>query len=180
MRFNAFGACVRIEFGIFLIIAVAILLGNTDVLYVILYSALHEIGHIIVLLAFGGKADEIVISYYGIGLKHSCDMVWYKEIVFLLAGVLVNALCYMLGISQDINLALLIVNSLPIYPLDGGRALKVILNKLLFVTISDKIYLIISAVFIALLVFYAITHGNFSLLLIAVYAIIFAINNSYD
>lgn len=149
-----------------------------DYLYVLLFSILHECGHIIALYSFKGKADKICLSFYGIGLSHSSKFSYTKDLIFLLSGILVNIFFAIVGIKRDINIALAFVNSLPIYPLDFGRALKLTLNEFLGLRISDIAYNVISVITIILLIILAIYIKSVSLLLIVAYIIIYALNNS--
>lgn len=171
---------IKIEYGIFIIVSVCFLIGRIDVLYVLLFSALHELGHIITLYIFGGRVDVITISYYGIGLKHSSRLVWYKELIFLMSGIMVNIALYLFNIMPSINLSLAIINAMPIIPLDGGRAVRLVFDKLFSVTISDKIYYCISALMLVLIILFAMFQRNVSLIVISIYSVIYAINNSFD
>ena len=163
-----------------LIIAYAMLFKSYDFLFVILFSALHELGHLIALLICKGKPDRLVFAYYGIGLKHSSDFNAFRELIFLSAGIVVNLFFYIFNIKRDINLALLIVNALPIYPLDGGRILKIILNKFFNLTISDMIFKAISVFIIILLIITALYLKSVSLGFITLYVIVYSINNSFN
>lgn len=161
-------------------IAFSILTENENVLYVILFSALHELGHIILLYIIGGKAETITVAYYGIGLKHKSSISDFKQILFLLGGVAVNLLFILLDIKRDINLALFAVNILPLYPLDGGRALKLVLNNIFDINVSDRVFIFISVLIIIFLIAAAIYIKSLSLILIVVYIIIYSMNNSFD
>ncbi len=151
-------------------LAFALLAGANNLLYVLLFASLHETGHIFILYLLKGKADEVKLSYYGIGLKHSFEMSRGREAVFLLGGCAVNALFCVLNIKRDINLPLLIMNILPVYPLDGGRLLK------LFTGIHIKVFLCISSVVLISLLTISIYYNNLNLLLITVYLAVFSYN----
>lgn len=163
-----------------LIIAYAMLFKSYDFLYVILFSALHELGHLIALLLCKGKPDKLVFAYYGIGLKHTSDLTDFCELIFLSAGIVVNLILFLVNIRRDINLALLIVNALPIYPLDGGRILKIILNTFLNLTVSDIVFKVISVFIIILLIVTAFYLKSVSLGFITLYVIVYSINNSFN
>lgn len=171
---------IKIEYSFLLIIAFALLLQNSVMLCVLLFSSLHELAHLISLVVFKGKPDELCLAFYGIGLKHSSKLSFSKELTFLLSGVAVNFLFAILNIQRDINYSLALINILPVYPLDGGRALKLVLNKLFSLSVSDKVFKTVSVVFSFLLIFGFIYYKNFSLLLIFVYLIIFSFNNSFE
>ena len=169
MKFKLFDVDFEVSFLFFAVICTALIANNYDFIYVLLFSSLHELGHIISLYLLGGKADKITISFYGIGLKHSSDLPVSKEILFLLSGILINLLFVMFNIKRDINLALLVINALPIYPLDMGRCTKLVLEKYFDVRVSYFLMYALSGVAIVLLVGYSICCKKFSLLIISAY-----------
>ena len=168
---------VKIEYSFLLIIAFALMMKSRDILYVILFSSIHELAHLISLICFKGRAKQITLAFYGIGLKYDYSFSFIKELIFLLSGVLINTLLGLINCHREINYSLALINILPLYPLDGGRALKLILNKLFSVTISDKVFRVITICFITSLIIYSITLKNISLVLITVYIIVFSFNN---
>ncbi|MBR3149929.1 MAG: hypothetical protein IKF64_07145 [Eubacterium sp.] len=176
MKFELLSVKFRIDFSLFLIIAVALILKYENIIYLILFSSLHELGHITMLYLLGGKADEITVAYYGIGLRHSellspcCDM------VFLLSGAAVNIVLCLIGISKEINFSLALINLLPLYPLDGGRAFKVLLNSAFSLNVSDSIMTVASFVFTSLILVCSIVLRNISLALISLYIVYYSIN----
>lgn len=178
MKFYVNGVMIKIEYSFVLIISFFLLIENYSMMYVLLFSALHEMGHLLLLYIMGGKADKITIAYYGIGLKHSSKLTVTGEILFLLGGILVNALFVVLNLQRNINLSLLMINALPIYPLDGGRVLKLMLNSTLDLSVSDRFLTAIGICSILIIIAFAIFEGNLSLALIAFYLIIYSINNS--
>ncbi len=181
MKFYINNAQIKIEFSFILIISASLIFENYNLIYVLLFSALHELGHIVLLYILGGKADSVTIAYYGIGLKHSSNLSYGREIIFLLGGITVNLLFALLDIYRNINLSLFIINALPIYPLDGGRVFKLMLCSLFDISLSDKLLTISGIIFITLIIITAVIRGNISLALIAVYLIIYTLNrSSYD
>lgn len=151
-----------------------------DILFVLLFCILHELGHIIALYLFGGKAKRITIAFYGIGLCHDYCFGLFKELCFLYAGCLVNLTFAFFNVHRDINIALGLINLLPLYPLDGGRALKLILNNKFSLGISDTIFYIISFLFVIGVIVFAIYYKQYSLLFIVLYLILFGIKNQFD
>ena len=180
MVFYVNKAKIRIEYSFLLMIAFSVLLKSSNIAFVLLFSSLHEIGHLIALLIFGGRAKEINISFYGIGLKYDYSFSFLKELVLFSAGIIVNLILCLLNINRNINLSLALINMLPLYPLDGGRILKLILNKLFYLNVSDYIFKTVSFIVLALLVLYSIYAKNYSLILIIIYIIIFSLNNTFE
>lgn len=178
LRFNIFKTEIVIEFSFILIISFAFLTSSYSIIYVLLFSCLHELGHLAVLFIFKCIPERITFSCFGIGLKYKCNFIFFQEILFFSAGLIVNLIFYLLNIQKEINLALFLINILPVYPLDGGRILKSVLNNRLSLNISDKIYIGISAAIIIMLIVFSIYSKNLSLILISVYVIIYAINNA--
>ena len=71
MKFQLFDIEFKIEYSLFIILLIALFAKNDDLLYLILFSSLHETGHILSLYLLGGKAEKITFSYYGkIGRAH--------------------------------------------------------------------------------------------------------------
>lgn len=180
MRLNLFNVDIRIEYSLFLVLGFSIVVSNYSFLYVILFSALHELGHVAALYLMGGKADTITVAYYGIGLKYSTPLGTFKTVFILLCGPLVNLLLLLFGIGYDINIALLVINLLPIYPLDGGRILKLLLNQVFSLSVSDKLFIAVTLVFILLLLGLCFYLKSTSLLLIVIYVLVYSVNNSFD
>ena len=110
--------------------------------YAMIFSALHETGHILALLFYGRKPKNITFGFSGIRIETDSTSLSYKQecivalcgpavnlifiIFFLISGVWENALV--------INTGLLIVNMLPVKSLDGGR----FIHSLLSVYIDEK------------------------------------------
>ncbi len=171
---------ITLHFSFVLFFAACMLTGETTVLFVIAFASAHEAGHIIALYLLGGKADSIDITFLGIGMKHSTRLSDSKELIFLLSGIAVNSIFCIFGLFTDINGALMLVNALPVYPLDGGRALKIALNRIMGLGLSDHVFRTISTVVIVLLFTYALYTINICLIAIAVYVTAYSICNSFD
>lgn len=180
MCFKVFNIKIQIEFGFVIVLAFALISNNDDVLYVLLFSSLHEIGHLVTLYLFGGKAEKLNVSFYGIGLINKCNLSFAKEMIFLLSGVIVNIVFASFSVCRQINLSLAIINLLPIYPLDGGRAFKLILNNLFSLNFSDFVYYLISSFVALLIIIYCIYSKNIGLIVILGYLIGYSISNTVE
>lgn len=169
LEFSICDVKIKVQYGFVVIISLALIANNMSILYVLLFSVLHELGHIISLYIVGGKPSELVFSYYGIGLKHNSNLTYPREFVFLLSGILVNGVFTLLNIHRDINLALLILNSLPIYPLDMGRCIKMLLDRCFDANKSYKVFSAISFVFVICFGVYSFYTRNISLIMVFIY-----------
>lgn len=180
MRLSVFGIDIRVDYTFFLVILLYIVLRNDNLLYVLLFSSAHELGHIVALYSFGGKAEEIRVSCYGIGLKEHNNFDFIREIIFLLSGLAVNLIFVLIGIQREINLAIMFVNALPIYPLDGGRITKLLLDKVFNYNVSYRMFFWINTVFLIFVFALALYLKSVSMLIIFAYASLYVVKNSLD
>ena len=126
---------IRISGGFWLLAAWFTLVNGWQLLAVILSAAaLHELGHLLVLRLLGARVRELRVSVFGAELMTSAARLSYPgEIAAVLAGPAVNLLCALvLGgahawVAAGAHLSLCLFNLLPVRPLDGGRALYLLL-----------------------------------------------------
>lgn len=137
---------------------------------IITYSLLHELGHLIALLMFGVKPYLINFSFYGMGMKYNDNLSNIKEFVVLFCGPFVNLLLFIL-FKDELNLLLFLLNIYPVYPLDGGRMIKIL---------YPKTSIIVNIVFLTILILFSLfllfDYKIYSLLLISLYLLIFNIS----
>ena len=128
----------------------AVLIELVIALGLILSIVLHELGHSVMAEGFGVRTDMIELTGLG-GLCYYRDPLpggSWKRIAIFLAGPAVNLLIwYAMTLLQELpdvrtstleygvasslawmNFAMFVFNLLPSYPLDGGRALEVLLT----------------------------------------------------
>lgn len=153
-----------------LVLSFSALFSAENILKILLFSSVHELCHLLVLVLVGGRADTLNFSFYGIALKYSSKLSRIKEFFVILAGPFANLILYLI-FKDAYNLSLLILNLLPIYPLDGGRLLDIYSYRVS--SIVSKIFLFILVIFsLFMLIFY----NSYSLLLISVYLFFYTIN----
>lgn len=130
---------------LFTMLFCAVFGGLPATLLCLVTALLHECGHIFCAAKMGFACSEVKIMPYGASAAYEIDGIRAgDELKLALAGPLVNAaVCVALAglwwffpdsyaytdSVMDANLAMLLVNLLPAYPLDGGRALGCLLRK---------------------------------------------------
>lgn len=189
MSFKIGGIRVRISFLFFAMLTMIFAIDEKGIALITLTSAaLHETGHIAALLLLGGSPDEIVFGIFGIRIQQNKYMLSdSRQAVVVLCGPLVNVVLFgaflaayvafgspFLLTASVVNLVSGAFNLLPIFPLDGGRILLVVLSALLPDGVVCAIMRTISALLILLLVFTGFilvskTGVNISLLATGIY-----------
>lgn len=167
-----------ISFSFFFVIALVTICSATQtekLLMTLVSCALHELGHLVLMTAFGSSPQEIVV--YGGGIRITPDnkqLSKYHELAVLFGGVAVNfALCllsYMAnggGFFCQVNFLLGALNLLPFRYFDGGRILALLAN--------GKVCEFFRAVFIllsAVAMIHMILHGTVSISFAATFCFI--------
>ncbi len=143
---------LKIDLKIFLI-AIIYFFTNQIQIYVLMmiFALIHEFGHLIagILLKMKPKKIEIIVTGVSIAFKTDIkdinkkigkgNMLNIKKLIVAIAGPLTNILIIAIVLKLPLNmikqlniiyanLAILIFNLIPIYPLDGGRIIKEFLN----------------------------------------------------
>ncbi len=163
-------------------------LEKTKTLFVfLLFSFLHEMCHILCLFTFGNSPLKINISFFGAGIVTYKEMDYIKELVFLLSGPAFNFLmCFVFQNHKTVfetNLILFFINSLPAFPLDGGRALKCVIEHFFDFEIGRNVFKIISVFTLLGLMMFSFyvfsVSRNMSLIFISIYLSCYLLNNSY-
>lgn len=161
----------RLDFTFLILLSFAVLYGYESAVQLILFSVLHELGHIIMLLIFGARPTLIKLSFYGMGMKYEKHLSKTKELFVLLCGPAVN-LALFAFFGNEINLMLFLLNMFPVIPLDGGRILRLFFPK--FSVVLTLVLLIIALFVSGYLLF---EYKIFSLILITAYLFYFNIDD---
>lgn len=167
-----------VSFSFFFVVALVSVCSGTqaDMLFVTLMCcALHELGHLVLMTAFGSSPQEIVV--YGGGIRITPDsrqLDRRRETAVLLAGAGVNFLlsfaAYLTnggGFFCKVNFLLGALNLLPFRYFDGGRILALLAN--------GKVCELFRALFILLsaaAMVYMILHGTVSISFAATFCFI--------
>ena len=164
---------LRIDLKIIAVILIFLFTRQLKTYCIIMFFCfLHELGHIITAKLFKMRIEKIEIlpcgfsasffSYNSSGFPKSFSM---QELLVALAGPIVSLILalsfqyiddtnFTIVTKQEIvysNILILIFNLLPLYPLDGGRILKNILNIKLSRNNTENIINKVSSVTIILL-----------------------------
>lgn len=147
----------------------------------ILACAAHELGHLLVGAALGGRPRWLSLSAVGLELKleYPAGLSYGRELAVALAGPVVNLamglICAKAGnyLLAGMSYGLGLFNLLPILPLDGGRVLWCALSALFGVPLGERAADGIAGAVVGILVGIgmaaAVYYANFTLLLAAVW-----------
>lgn len=170
MKFKVKDCDIIIDYTFVLVLSFAALFSASQVIYMLIYCALHELSHLAALIIVGGKADMLKFSFYGLALRYTSKLSKKCEIIVLVSGPLANLILYLI-FYDELNLILFFLNILPIYPLDGGRILE------LFSYRASKVAsVILIAILAAASLYFIVLYRSFSLFLITVYLIFYSAN----
>jgi len=151
---------------LFLPILFSIVLSGNISYYALILSSLiiHEVGHIIAAYLCGVKVERCVIMPYGgeIELKGNNSIAPKKQLVIALGGPVATICCIAATPFLDpllaepvlkIQIVLLGINLIPIWPLDGGRIIMSLIHIFYPRIRMVEFYLTISLILIAISVF---------------------------
>ena len=132
---------------------------------------IHESGHAIFAKIINFKFDEIIIYPFG-GItiyNEDLNISSNKELFVLIGGISFQILFYLLIyylyingyvtehvflIIKRINYLLISFNFLPILPLDGGKLMNILFDKIFSYKLSNIISIIISSITVIFLIFF--------------------------
>lgn len=145
----------------------------------IIFSAIiivHETGHIVGAWIFKWKIDKVILLPFG-GItifKENIDKSLKQELIIALLGPLFQILFYLIfkdnAAFNHYNMAILLFNLLPIYPLDGSKILNIFFNELVSFKKSHILTIVVSEITLFFLLFK--TRINLLLLLILFFLIV--------
>lgn len=155
---------------------------------------IHESGHYFISNLINIKTNKIVIYPFG-GLTiydSDLNLNTNQELLSLSGGILFQIIFYFIAvilfnnnfitynvfiIIKKINYLLISFNFLPIIPLDGGRLLNIILDKIFSYKLSSKISIVISIIFMIIFLLSKKTILSFLLFIFLLKEIIIEIKN---
>ena len=172
---------VYIHFLTVTLFAVCYITGKLETLFITyLIMFIHEIAHLVAAIGIGLKPARIIFFPFGVNLKLKNKLVYSlsDEVILYIAGPLSNILMAVFAKMffknffwyEDFylkNIALCILNLLPIMPLDGGVILKKVIASRIGYNKSIVIMRILSVILVgagvAGIYFADIAKGNFSI-----------------
>ena len=177
------GRWVRITPGFLLTMAVMFWLDEGVGLlgWGVLACVVHELGHLLVGAALGGRPRWMSLSAVGLELnmEYPAGLSYGRELAVALAGPAVNlvtgGICAQFGnyLLAGVSFGLGLFNLMPVLPLDGGRALWCVLSALFGAQTGERAADGAAGVLVGLLAGIgaaaAVSYANFTLLLAAVW-----------
>ena len=144
----------------------------------------HELGHVAVATALGGRMERLSLTAVGAELKIGYDipLTYSRDSLVALAGPLANLLAGVLELAlrwelaAALTFAVGIFNLLPILPLDGGRIVYGLLANRLDPDWAERLMTALSGCLVGLLVgvgaVAAVQFANVTLLLTALWLLV--------
>lgn len=143
---------------------------------------LHEASHAIMGLIFKKKIKRITITMIGGIIEISDNFTSFlKEFTINISGILMNFIILLLSLLIkntyykelifNFNLLMILINILPIYPLDGYRLLSDIIYYYYESYQALKKIVLISIISLILFIIYAIINKSLGLIMIAIFLV---------
>lgn len=126
---------IKIHFS-FILFSIYLFLVDKLTYFLIFYGFViaHELAHILIAFILKVKIKEITFLSVGVNAQYEANVNWIKEIFIASAGPFLSlVLALILANNQlsSINLIIFLTNIVPIYPLDGGRIVRIFFIRLL-------------------------------------------------
>lgn len=127
---------IKVDLKIFFLIIFYIITKNIRIFaYTFIFILIHELGHVFAGIFLGLKINKININLIGLSIEFENygEERKINKIIIDSMGPCINAIILVFALIVKleeiayINLMIILINMLPIYPLDGGRILKTVL-----------------------------------------------------
>lgn len=156
------------------------ILSRFQILYLklLLLIFLHELGHILVASIFKIKINRIVLTGMGLFMDaETNDLSFIRGIIFYLSGLIINLilLFFLKENLKKINLFILIINLIPIYPTDGYNILNSIISYFFPYKISKYVSNYLSLILSCIIFCYFINKMDFLLFVMLLYLVYLSI-----
>jgi stage IV sporulation protein FB len=176
---------VSVHYSFWLLAIVFLFSGLfVELLWFLAVLGIHEAGHLIACLAFRQKVKKLDITAVGGFMEVEIkDIGALAEMILYLSGVTMNVLSlflcryvgseYLRPLLYKFNFLVILFNILPIFPLDGYKALEVILAKVVNQPFTEqKALFLVSSIALAGLAYYFIKNKSLAFMVIFVYLFI--------
>lgn len=196
MNFRIFGVEIRFKFLFFSALTLLFCFkAEKTIGLCLLFSILHEFGHLIVILLCKEKPKLIEFDIFGMKIerKNDINQSYKNETLTALAGPVTNFilsvvfyLIYKYTANKiyieitAVNLAIGLFNIMPVFSLDGGRMLEYMFKMKYSNDKSENVLKAVSFISIAVIftvgtVIFIKSKYNFSLIIISIYLLILLI-----
>lgn len=145
----------------YVVILIAYLTGNfKSTMAFMLIIIVHEFGHLLSALIFKWKIKEVVILPFG-GITIFNEILnkpIYQEAIIASMGPLFQLIFTLFvnnSMIKNYSFLILIINLIPIYPLDGSKLLNLFLNKIFPFKLSHKITIYLSLLLVDFCLFFS-------------------------
>ena len=119
---------IKIHFYLFVFMSYMFFIGTIEMFMIFYISILlHEIAHIVVALLLKVNVIELNLMPVGISAIYSDKISAKKEVIISMAGPIMSLILAIYSkdsFISSVNIIIMILNLIPIYPLDGGRIQK--------------------------------------------------------
>ena len=119
---------IKIHFYLFVFMSYMFFIGKIEMFMIFYISILlHEIAHIVVALLLKVNVIELNLMPVGISAIYSDKISAKKEVIISMAGPIMSLILAIYSkdsFISSVNIIIMILNLIPIYPLDGGRIQK--------------------------------------------------------
>ena len=166
---------IKVNICFYILFLISIFTGNFKKFIIItLITIFHEIGHIIVSILFKFKIEKIVIVPFGLItiFNKPINTKIYKDLIITLMGPLFQFLLFFIIKDEkvlSINYNLLLINLIPIIPLDGSKLLNILFELIFPLKFSYMLSL-----FVSLIILFSFLKLNLTVILVV---LIYLINN---
>lgn len=126
-----------IHYSVLILLGCIALKGSFDTFGLVVISVTaHECGHLLAMLLCREKAEKLILHAFGISINAGISSLPCRKILFISLGgplfsILLSVIFYFVFPPLFLpNLCLGLVNIIPALPLDGGRVLHALLEKI--------------------------------------------------
>lgn len=151
-----------------------------EIMIFIIVVCLHELSHIFTSVILGKKVKRITLTIIGgIVDMEEVDSEPVKNLIISISGVLMNGFLILLSkiinneyyreLILNYNKMMMLINILPIYPLDGYRIIDSIAYGFFSTYRTIKTLICLSIIFVILFILYGIYNKSFGLLIIGIF-----------